>query len=331
MAFCWKHSTYIAECYGRSIANNCAVTIRPLARVPRPLATLVQPIVDTSSGTPRLFAVECLTRGPRGSRLEEALPLFDYIRRRGLESEMDRLCIAQALRCAGTCECRITVNVHPASLTATFAPFLIEQCRRAAIDPSRVIVEVGEQSPSADPLTFRRTLDALRAGGVAIAVDDVGYGHSNLRAILECRPEYLKVDRYFVGGVDSDRARVAAIESIQQLAGFFGSRVIAEGVERMEEWQALRLLGIDLYQGFLFSRPAAISGDGTQHPVVDWILQSDETAEKAFVEARIDVAAERQQTIDGPHRLKQGAIQRLRLRALEGLKGKAATDQISVE
>ena len=316
---------------GDALQITVAVTIRPLARVPRPLATYVQPIVDTSSGAPRLFAMECLTRGPRGSRLEEALPLFDYIRRRGLESEMDRLCISQALRCAGACECRITLNVHPASLTAGFTSFLIEHCRRAAIEPSRIIVEIGEQSPSADPVEFCRTLDGLRRHGVAIAVDDVGYGHSNLRAILECRPEYLKIDRYFVGGVDSDRARVAAIESIQGLAVFFGSTVIAEGVERAAEWDALRLLGINLFQGFLFSRPAAVSGDGTQHPVVDWILQTDETGKQAFVETRIDLPAERQETVGGPHGLKQSAIQRLRLRALEGLKGKAAANQIGVE
>lgn len=284
-----------------------------------------------STGVPRIFAVEVLTRGPRGSRLEEALPLFEYIRRRGLEREMDRLCISQGLQSAAMCDCRITFNVHPASLTDGFAPFLVEQSRRAAIDPSRLIVEVGEQAPSADPSAFCRALEALRQHGIAIAVDDVGYGHSNLRAILECRPDYLKIDRYFIAGIDRDRARVAAIESIQALAAFFGSRVIAEGVERPEEHDVLALLGIDLFQGYLFSRPAAVSGDWAQHPVIDGILQHHQPAEEALVETRIDVAREREETFDRPHGQKERAVEGFRLRTLERLERKAPANEVGVE
>ena len=274
------------------------MNLRPLARVPRPLATVVQPIVETSAGLPRIFALECLTRGPRGSRLEEALPLFEYIRRRGLEREMDRTCISQGLRSTATCECRITLNVHPSSLTDGFVPFLLEQSRRAAIDPSRLIVEIGEQSPCADGFGFRRALAALRQHGVGIAVDDVGYGHSHLRAILECRPDYLKIDRYFVDGVDGDPARLAAIDSILRLASFFGAQVIAEGVERQQDYEVLRLLGITLFQGFLFSRPMALSGDGTEHALVDWIAKNDQPLEQTLVEPWIDLPGDRKRALD---------------------------------
>src|SRR5687768_660192 len=131
-----------------------------------------------TAGNARLFAVECLTRGPRGSRLEEAPHLFEYIRRRGLEREMDRACIALALRSAAPLDCRITFNVHPGTVTDSFVPFLLGEARRAGIEPARLIVEVGEQSPCADSAAFCRALAALRQHGVGVAVDDVGYGHS---------------------------------------------------------------------------------------------------------------------------------------------------------
>ncbi|HEU4521440.1 MAG TPA: EAL domain-containing protein [Thermoanaerobaculia bacterium] len=307
------------------------MNIRP-SRLPRPLATLVQPIVDLSAGAVELFAVECLTRGPRGSRLEAAPPLFEYIRRRGLEREMDRACIALALREAAALQCRITLNVHPGTLTDGFVPFLLDQSRRAGIDPSHLIVEVGEQTPCTDAAAFRRALAALRQHGIGIAVDDVGYGYSNLRAILDCRPDYLKIDRYFIEKIDSDPARVAVVESILGLARYFGARVIAEGVERRDELEVLRLLGIDLVQGFYFSRPAAISSDGAQHALVDRVLQDDAPLEQTLVEARIDVARERHDAVgDDLHGDEERPVEGLRLRPFERLEREAAADQIGIE
>ena len=302
-----------------------------IARLPRPLATFVQPIVDTSTGVARVFAVECLTRGPRGSRLEEALPLFDYVRRRGLEREMDRTCIAQALRSTAACDCRISINVHPTTLTDAFVPFLLDHTRRASIEPSRLIIEIGEQSPSADPTAFRRAIAALRQHGVGVAVDDVGYGHSNLYSILEARPEYLKIDRYFVEGVADDSARVAAIESIQRMGEYLGARVIAEGIERRDDLEVLRLLGIDLFQGFLFSRPAALSGDGAEHPLVDWVLQDDGVGEQPLVDRGLEIARQGEGPVDVLQDHQQRSVEGLALGALEGMEGEAAADQVCVD
>ena len=263
------------------------------ASLPKPLGTVVQPIVDTSADQPALFAVECLTRGPRGSKLEQAPPLFDYVRARGLESPMDRACIAEALRNAAGYPCRISLNAHPCTLGEGFTDFLFDQCRRQALDPSRLIIEIGEQSPCADSHAFLRTLDELRERGVAIAVDDVGHGHSNYKAVLDARPEFLKIDRYFVDGAASDRARGVVIDSILNLARHFGSTVIAEGVEREEDHAALRAAGITLFQGFLFGRPLAVSRDRAEHPFIDGVLQHDEAFQQPFVQTGIDRTYER--------------------------------------
>jgi EAL domain-containing protein (putative c-di-GMP-specific phosphodiesterase class I) len=229
-----------------------------LATVPGPLATVFQPIVDVHGTGLRLFAVECLTRGPRGSKLEGAVPLFEYVRRKGLENEMDHACITTALRnVAGHDECRISVNVHPATLAGSrdFVGHLLRESERRNIAPSRLIVEIGEQAPATDSDAFSSALTRLRECGVAIAVDDVGYGHSSFRSFIDCKPDYVKIDRYFVDHASEDPAKRAVIRSIMDLAGHFGSAVVAEGVERTEDHDTLREMGIHLFQGFLFGGP----------------------------------------------------------------------------
>ena len=227
--------------------------------LPGPLGTFLQTIVDTTGENPSVFAVECLTRGPRGTDLEQAPPLFDYIRSRGLETEMDCDVVGRALRDAAGYAPRIALNVHPSTLAdhGRFVRCLIKQAERERIDPEAIIVEIGEHTPASDPVAFAGALRTLRDRGFAIAVDDVGFGHSNYKAILDARPDYLKIDRYFVHGVSGDPGKLAVVKSILALADHFHSSVIAEGVEEERDYLVLKSLGIELFQGFLFSRPVA--------------------------------------------------------------------------
>lgn len=223
------------------------------------IATLFQPIIEATDNGHALHAVECLTRGPRGTAIEEAYPLFEYVRIRGLEAEMDCACATQAIEtvlCHG--EERISINVHPKTLgeRRDFVRLLIRQCVACKVDPSRLIIEIGEQAPALNERAFRRAVAALRHHGVRIAIDDVGHGYANYKSILDCKPEYLKIDRYFVQQVSEDASRRAVVKSICDLAGHFGSAVVAEGVERQEDHDTLRDMGISLFQGFLYGRPA---------------------------------------------------------------------------
>src|SRR5439155_20740043 len=101
--------------------------IRNHAELPKPLATLFQPIVELSGD---VHAVECLTRGPRGTAVEEASPLCEYVRNHGLEMQMDRVCVSRALR-GGTdthvCSPRLAIKVHPTTLAnrPAFVRFLL--------------------------------------------------------------------------------------------------------------------------------------------------------------------------------------------------------------
>jgi EAL domain-containing protein (putative c-di-GMP-specific phosphodiesterase class I) len=112
-----------------------------------------------------------------------------------------------------------------------------------------------EQAPFWDKRTFLSTLDDLRSFDVQIAVDDVGYGQSNYQMILDCRPDYLKIDRYLVSGSHADSYRRAILESIALVAQKFGAGIVAEGVECIPDLDTVLSLGINLIQGFIFCRP----------------------------------------------------------------------------
>ena len=224
---------------------------------PGGLSVVFQPIFEVAPGTRRLHAYECLMRGPQGTNMESANILFDYVRRKREEPRVDRACAELALREAARlpAEARINVNVHASTLgrDPEFLVFLGDTADINGIAPERLTVEIVEHAPPWDGPTFLNALGALRSIGARIALDDVGLGQSNFRMILECRPDYFKVDRYFAAGVHADYHRQAVFESVSQLARRFGGRVVAEGVESETDLTALIRLEVDLVQGHLFS------------------------------------------------------------------------------
>jgi len=225
---------------------------------PGGLTVHFQPIVEIVGSTHHVYGFESLIRGPKGTNLESADVLFDYVRRKREESLVDRACVRAAFEAARglTGSPRISVNVHASTLGRDheFLVFLGDVADVNAIALSDLTVEIVEHAPPWDGRSFLGALDGLRRIGVRIALDDVGLGQSNYRMILDCRPDYFKIDRYFADGCSKDPYRQAVLESIAELARKFGGRAIAEGVEEPEDLAAISEIGIDLVQGFLFSR-----------------------------------------------------------------------------
>jgi EAL domain-containing protein (putative c-di-GMP-specific phosphodiesterase class I) len=226
---------------------------------PGGLRVLFQPIVEVRNGHSSVHALECLTRGPRGTNFEHAGVLFEYVRRKREESRVDRACVGAALQAAGPIVGRpvLSLNVHASTLGRDlgFPEFVAQTAAACGITLSELIVEIVEHAPPWDGRSFLAALDALRALGVRIALDDVGLGQSNYRMVLDCRPDYFKIDRYFAHGSAADPHRRAVMESVHQLATKFGASVVAEGIEAAEDLATVTGLGIRLVQGFFFSRP----------------------------------------------------------------------------
>lgn len=207
----------------------------------------------------RVRGLECLTRGPRGSRFESAGALFDESRSRGESLEVDRYCLAKALRAVGPVPegVDLFLNVHAATLEVDpdLVTFLERRAAWAGLTPARLVVEVVEAQPMVNASAFQVALHRLRASGVRIALDDIGQGHSTNRMILAVRPDYIKLDRFLVRGVYFDVHRRALVASYAYMARELGIRTVAEGVESRTQLATLEELGVDLCQGFLFARP----------------------------------------------------------------------------
>ena len=153
----------------------------------------------------------------------------------------------------------VSVNL---SVTQLRQPGLIyevaEALERSGLDPSSLILEVTETMLMDDFDLMADTLAGLKRLGVQIAIDDFGTGYSSLQYLRRFPVDILKIAKPFVDGVDGGDSRLARV--ILELGKSLQLRVIAEGVERASQAQALRRLGCRWGQGFLYARPTTAQG-----------------------------------------------------------------------
>jgi EAL domain-containing protein (putative c-di-GMP-specific phosphodiesterase class I) len=229
---------------------------------PGGITPVYQPVVRVNGGSVETYGVECLSRGPKGTNFECADVLFDYVRLKREESLVDRACISEGLRGARRLpsDLRLGINVHASTLGRDhgFVTFLRKTVDAVKIDIRRLTIEIVEHAPPWDGVSFLSAIDQIRMLGAEIAVDDVGLGQSNFKMLLDVRPHYFKLDRYFVDGCASDVRRRSVICAIRQLAGDSEAELIAEGVENEADATALLGLGVSLMQGFLYSMPLTL-------------------------------------------------------------------------
>jgi EAL domain-containing protein (putative c-di-GMP-specific phosphodiesterase class I) len=223
------------------------------------LRQFFQPILRLGT-TPQLFALECLTRGPEGTGWEEAPALFHWVRATSRERSMDRVCLragmAEAAGLPGAPD--ISLNVHLSTLAdREFVAEVLGETEAPSIPPSRLILEIVDSPPALDALGTRRHIEKLRHHGVRIALDDFGLGHSNFHRLVTVRPDLVKVHTFFIAGCEIDSDRLRVLDSLSRLAGQLGFEVMVKGVESPAEEHAVRGLGIELAQGFLWARPSA--------------------------------------------------------------------------
>ena len=205
----------------------------------------------------KILGYEALMRGPRGAPYESPPLAFAMAATLNILERLDCRCVELASRVAS--EGLLFINVHPRTVVAhndfwaAIAGFGTTTPRL----PQSVVFEIVEHSP-AKQNDLHRALLELRALGFKIAVDDLGEGAAGLRRLVELAPDFAKIDRFFVDGIDRDKRRRAVVAALIGLGREMNIRIIAEGIEREEERQVLRDLGVELAQGYLFGRPEEI-------------------------------------------------------------------------
>ena len=123
------------------------------------------------------------------------------------------------------------------------------------LPPRLLVLEITENVLIGDLLSTREKLNALRAMGVRIAIDDFGMGYSSLNYLRALPVDILKIDRSFVTGLGTEQNVDALVEAIVEMARVMGLDTIAEAVEYPCEARRLRELHARLAQGFYFARP----------------------------------------------------------------------------
>ena len=103
-----------------------------------------------------------------------------------------------------------------------------------------MVVEITEHARIDDYEALREALEALRDFGTRVAIDDAGAGFASLRHILRLEPEFIKLDRTLIDGIESDRSRQALAAGLISFAERIGATIVAEGIERPAEVGARR-------------------------------------------------------------------------------------------
>jgi len=213
-----------------------------------------QPIVSVRSR--EVFAYEALVRGPND---ESAADVFRHVDD-GNRYRFDQSCRVKAVQLAARLE-------MPAMLSINFMPNAVyrpELCIRTTLDAAetygfpieRIMFEITEGERVDDHAHLRGIVEHYRQRGFKTAIDDFGAGYSGLNLLADIRTDLLKLDMALIRDIDQDRVRQAIIRGILQVCRELDTAVIAEGVETPAELALLQSLGIELFQGYLFARPA---------------------------------------------------------------------------
>jgi diguanylate cyclase (GGDEF)-like protein len=167
----------------------------------------------------------------------------------------------------------IAVNVSFRDLLDDqFADRLARRLHDQALPPGLITLEITERVLTSDMDRARRTLDALRALGVRLSLDDFGTGWSSLRLLRELPVSEIKIDRSFVSRVSVDDEDATVVRALVGLAHGLGLGVVAEGIETPVTWSTIAALGCDAAQGWHIARP--MPADAATEWLTERILRS---------------------------------------------------------
>jgi EAL domain-containing protein (putative c-di-GMP-specific phosphodiesterase class I) len=214
------------------------------------LQLAAQPIVRPDGS---LYGRELLLRSP-SPRLPDPGAVLEAAERLERVAEVGRAVRRLAAAVAVPPGTSLFVNVHSLELEDDELASGETPLARSAKD---VVLEVTERGRVDSVSDLERRIARLRALGYRIAVDDLGAGYAGLTSFAVLDPDIVKVDMNLVRGIESSGVKRRLVSSVVSLCREMDMMLVAEGVETTAERNALSDLGCDLFQGYLFARPAA--------------------------------------------------------------------------
>ena len=233
-----------------------------------------QPIVDIDTAS--VYAFEALVRPPGGGSAYDILSRITEENRYAF----DQSCRVKAITLAARFETNalLSINFLPnavyqpaACLAKTF-----EAAERVHFPLHHLMFEVTENEPSRDVGHLQDIFTEYKRHGMITAIDDFGAGHSGLNMLADFQPDVIKIDMALTRAINTDPVRYEIARAVIDLCATLHISVVAEGVENLDEAVTLRELGVRLFQGYLFAKPALEQLPAVASSTVDAIRAAHE-------------------------------------------------------
>lgn len=221
--------------------------------------TYFQPIISLSDGN--VIGYEALSRGPRGTNYYMPTALIAEAKRRNRMNDLDILLRKMALINASKRNLLkpLFINIDPIAIyNGNMTDNVVRRSKDFGIPPHRVVVEVSEQNALCSLESFQSVIKEYKADGFQVAIDNITCNFSNFNAISCIRPNYVKISGRFVHqiNVNYNINRINELNNVLDIARMIGAKIIAVGVENMNELKTLYRMGIDAVQGNFIGAPS---------------------------------------------------------------------------
>ena len=218
-----------------------------------------QPIVNVKSG--KLYAVEALLRNfNEAGGFYSIFNLFDEAYHDGVLYQLDLELRELAVQKFAEIEIEDIQLFYNIDNRLTYMPDLTYGNTTALLekygfDKRILCFELSERGTIQDPRSVTNLVNRYKKEGFDIAVDDFGTGISGLQLLYYAEANFIKLDRFFINNIQSDTKKRLFCSSIINMAHIMGMKVIAEGLEKEEEYFTCKDIGVDLIQGYIIQKP----------------------------------------------------------------------------
>ena len=213
-----------------------------------------QPIIDFENRC--VFGYEALVRGLQN---QSAFDVISQVNENNLY-RFDQCCRVKAIALASKLDVRtyLSINFLP---NAVYRPELcirttLEVAKEFGFPINKIIFEVTEVERVANNEHLREIIHYYQSKGFKTALDDFGAGYAGLNLLAEFQPDIIKLDMALIRDIHLHPVKLSIVRKMFELNCELGITTLAEGVETIEELKVLRELGINLFQGYYFAKPA---------------------------------------------------------------------------
>jgi len=230
-----------------------------------------QPIIATAGASESGPAVEVLLRMPDATgRATNSAEFLRPAERYQLMPQIDRWVVSATLTAISAGRIRLpgrrTCMINLSSQTLGdegFLTFVVETLDRSGVQPSSICFEVSESAVSEDVQRVRRFIEVVHGIGCEFALDDFGRGLGAFSSLKNLAVDYLKIDGSYTRNLAGDEINQEMVTAMIKLARTMEFRIVAEQVERQQDFDWLRDVGVDFVQGHYIESPAILGGGST--------------------------------------------------------------------